>query len=55
MTPNGSNHVGLDKYEILTNFCLLCGVIGHRYLICALEKEEDKDIKDMQYGPWMGG
>lgn len=31
------------------------GVIGHRYRVCPNGSTEEMDVKQMNYGPWMGG
>lgn len=53
-TTNGSVHTGLFKYERIPNFCFLCGFIRHRYRGCDQFKEEEMEVKDIQYRSWIG-
>lgn len=54
-TRDGSPHTGFLKYERIPNFCFSCGVIGRRYRNCPHKNQDDMDVKNMSYGPWMGG
>lgn len=54
-TPDGATHCALLKYEHLPSMCFFCGVRGHLYRTCDKEGASKTDVKEMMYGPWMGG
>lgn len=54
-TPYGCTHAGLMKYEWLPPLCFFCGHIGHRYRSCSFALDEDMEVKNIGYGPWMRG
>ena len=47
----------LFKYERLSNFCYLCGLLEHDLKECPKSKGEDRNgvTVDLQYGAWMRG
>ncbi|MBA0725626.1 hypothetical protein Golax_022194, partial [Gossypium laxum] len=51
---DGSETIGLIKYERLPDFCFSCGIIGHTLKTCItkVDEEEMNDIY-LQFGSWM--
>uniref|UniRef100_A0A803LGE7 CCHC-type domain-containing protein n=1 Tax=Chenopodium quinoa TaxID=63459 RepID=A0A803LGE7_CHEQI len=40
------------KYERLSTFCFLCGILGHREKDCP-NADEDTDVEEKQWGLWL--
>ncbi|MBA0600360.1 hypothetical protein Gorai_006548, partial [Gossypium raimondii] len=51
---DGSETIGLIKYERLPDFCFSCGIIGHTLKTCTTKVDEE-ELNDMylQFGSWM--
>nr|KJB61256.1 hypothetical protein B456_009G348300 [Gossypium raimondii] len=50
----GTEVIGVIKYERLPDFCYGCGIIGHSSKICRHNKEASKlNESNLQYGSWM--
>ncbi|KAL0355321.1 UNVERIFIED_CONTAM: hypothetical protein Sradi_3979000 [Sesamum radiatum] len=53
--PSGDDHMVSFTYERLTNYCYLCGRLGHISKYCGLRFEEgfSDPGTDTPYGPWL--